>query len=110
MTCREKILPAWPSSYLTGLLGDPEITALIGEPALLREMLQVESSLAKVEGRLGVIPSEAADAIVTAAEKLSIEPAALAEDVARDGVPVPGEPGHFRYCVRTHEFGSACSS
>jgi 3-carboxy-cis,cis-muconate cycloisomerase len=90
MTCREKILPAWPSSYLTGLLGDPEITALIGEPALLREMLRVESSLAKVEGRLGVIPSQAADAIVTAAEKLSIEPAALAKDVARDGVPVPG--------------------
>ncbi len=83
-------MPATPSSYLTGLLGDPEITALMSEPALLSAMLRVESSLAKVEGRLGVIPTVAADGIVAAAEKLWIEPSALVEDVARDGVPVPG--------------------
>ena len=82
----EKILP----SYLTGLLGDPEIAALIGEHAMISAMLRVESSLAKVEGRLGIIPRVAADAIVRAAETLSIQPSDLVEDVARDGVPVPG--------------------
>lgn len=71
------------------VFGDPAIAALFESPALSRAMLEVEAALAEVQAGLGIIPSEAATAIAKTARALQINPAQLAEGVARSGVPVP---------------------
>ena len=53
-------------------------------------MLLVEGALARVQGALGLIPAEAAAFIDRAAREVLIDPAALAAETARNGVPIPG--------------------
>ena len=62
-------------------------------------MLRVEAALARVEGRLGVIPASAAETIAHAAERLRPDPAKLATATARDGVPVPALVAALREAV-----------
>jgi 3-carboxy-cis,cis-muconate cycloisomerase len=88
------------SSALFGpLVSDTEIAALFDDSERLRRMLQVEAALAKVEGRLGVIPAEAGIRIAAAAASLHPDPAALAERTARDGVAVPALVAALRLAV-----------
>lgn len=87
------------SSYLSSLIGDPELSGLIDDAASLRAMVRVEVALARVEGRLGVIPAEAYPAIEHAAKRLAVEPTHLAEETARDGVPVPALVARLRKAV-----------
>jgi 3-carboxy-cis,cis-muconate cycloisomerase len=72
-----------------GLLGDADVAALMDERAEIAAMIEAERALAIVEGRLGVIPIEAADAIASQLANLVIDPAELAQGVARDGVLAP---------------------
>ena len=60
------------------LFSDREIVALLDDRARLRAMLEVEAALARVQGRLGVIPAAAATRIAEVAESLELDPAALA--------------------------------
>ena len=78
------------------LLSDAEVAAELGDAAQLRAMLRVEAALALVQGRLGVIPAEAAARISAVAEALTPDPASLAEATARDGIPVPALVGALR--------------
>lgn len=71
------------------LFGDPEIGSLFSDSAELAAMLRVEAALAQVQGRLGLIPAEAAAFIARAAETMQIEASDLAAETARNGVPVP---------------------
>ncbi len=71
------------------LFSDREIVALLDDRARLRAMLEVEAALARVQGRLGVIPAAAATRIAEVAESLELDPAALASGTASAGVPVP---------------------
>jgi 3-carboxy-cis,cis-muconate cycloisomerase len=91
-------MPASPadSAIYGGLFGDVETARLFTDSAELRAMLLVEGALARVQGDLGVIPAEAAAFIDRAAREVQIDPAALADDTARNGVPVPGLLAAFR--------------
>lgn len=91
-------MPASPmnSQIYAGLFGDPETERLFSDSAELRAMLLVEGALARVQGNLGLIPADAAAFIERAAHEVQIDPAALAADTARNGVPVPALLGAFR--------------
>jgi 3-carboxy-cis,cis-muconate cycloisomerase len=71
------------------LFGDPEIEALFSDSAEMAAMLKVEAALAQVQANLGLIPAEAAGFIAQATATLPLDPAALASETARNGVPVP---------------------
>jgi 3-carboxy-cis,cis-muconate cycloisomerase len=70
------------------LFGDEEIEALFGEAAEIRAMLQVEAALARAEGRLGIIPAEAAARIDAALATLVVDPRPMRQGTARAGVPI----------------------
>lgn len=81
------------------LFSDREIVALLDDRARLRAMLEVEAALARVQGRLGVIPAAAATRIAEVAESLELDPAALASGTASAGVPVPALVASLRAAV-----------
>ncbi len=74
---------------LSGLFGDPEIVALFRAETDLAAMLRFERALAEAEAASGLIPPEAAAAIVAGLADFTPDVAALAGAVARDGVVVP---------------------
>ena len=74
------------SALYSRLLGDAEMAALMGDEAAIAAMLQAEAALARAQGKLGIIPKDAATAIARAAEALRPDPAALASAVARAGI------------------------
>lgn len=87
-------------SELTGsLLSDPDALALFGDRAVIRAMLRVEGALARTQGRLGMIPVEAAQRIAAVADSLEIPPAVLAAGSADAGVPVPALVARLRDAV-----------
>jgi 3-carboxy-cis,cis-muconate cycloisomerase len=102
-------MPASPADSLIygTLFGDAGTAALFSDSAEIRAMLQVEGALARVQGALGLIPAEAASFIDRASQQVQIDPAALGEATARNGVPVPallaafrkaaGAPDHMQY-------------
>lgn len=95
-------MPAAPadSALYRRLLGDDDTAALFTDSAEIRAMLLVEGALARVQGRLGLIPDTAAAFIDRAAREVQIDPAALAGATATDGVPVPGLVAAFRAAMQ----------
>src|SRR4029079_4664789 len=87
------------STLFADLLSDREIAALFDDAARLRLMLRVEAALARVEGKLAIIPKAAAGRISAVAEKLVVDPKTLAAGVARDGMPVPALVAALREAV-----------
>lgn len=78
-------------SALHGALwADGQAGALFGDGAEIAAMIRVEAALARVQGRLGVIPAGAAQSISEFLKTAQVDPEALAAATARDGVPVPG--------------------
>ncbi|HEU4579203.1 MAG TPA: lyase family protein, partial [Polyangiaceae bacterium] len=67
---------------------DPAALALLDDAAYFRALLEVEEALARVQARLGMIPSEASTAITAAAATLELDASALAAGVLRDGIPM----------------------
>lgn len=78
------------------LFADAEIAKLFTESAELRAMLVVEGTLAKAQAKLGMIPQEAAEAIYRDGMELVVDPRALADATAQNGVPVPALLARFR--------------
>lgn len=76
--------PLW-----SGLYGDPELSALLGDRALVVAMLRVEVALARACAGAGVIPHASAEAIAALLDGAAPDPADLAARTATDGVPVP---------------------
>lgn len=70
------------------LFGDAELAALFSDEAFVRQMLAVEGALALVEGRLGIIPMDAAAKIAAAAGELAVDMAQMQAGVEKAGVPV----------------------
>ena len=85
------------------LFGAGEAARLFSDGAEIRAMLVVEGALAQVQGRLGVIPETAAQAIHRASLEVALDPAALARPTARNGVPVPGLVAAFRAAMGAPE-------
>lgn len=85
-------MPASPlDSALYGkLFGDAEVARLFTDTAEVRAMLLVEGALARVQGRLGLIPETSGAFLHRAAMEVQVDPAGLAEATARNAVPVPG--------------------
>ena len=81
------------------LLSDPELAALLDDRAQIHAMLAFEAALARAEGRCGVIPEAAAARIAQVAEALELDPAALAQGTAEDGIPVPALVAALRKAV-----------
>lgn len=72
------------------LYGTDAMRAVFDERAYFQRMLDVESALARVEARLGIIPAEAASAITDAARIEHLDFAALAASTRNVGYPVVG--------------------
>ncbi len=72
------------------LYGSDAMRAVFDERAFLQRMLDVEAALARVQGRLGIIPAEAAAAITAAARVEALREAELAASVRNVGYPVVG--------------------
>lgn len=78
------------SALHAGLWADAEAGAVFGDGPEIAAMIRVEAALARVQGRLGVIPADAAEVLVAYLARATVAPEALAAATARDGVPVPG--------------------
>lgn len=74
---------------LGGLLGDQEIAAFFSVKAEFEAILKFEMALAAAQGEADVIPKDAAAAIKEALSDIDIDPRAIGEATARDGVVVP---------------------
>ncbi len=83
--------PLYAQLFPTGEAG-----RLFSDSAAVRAMLLVEGALAKVQGRLGVIPEVSAAAIHRASLEVLIDPGALAAATGQNGVSVPGLVAAFR--------------
>jgi 3-carboxy-cis,cis-muconate cycloisomerase len=79
----------------TGALAD-----LFSDESILQAMLQFESALARVEGKLGIIPRPAASAIVAAARAEKPDGAAIAAESQLSGTPAVPFLRAFREGVR----------
>lgn len=75
--------------FLSGLLGDDEVSALFSAEAEIGAMLSFEAALAAAEAAEGVIPAEAGAAIAAAIAGFQPDMTGLREGTARDGVVVP---------------------
>jgi 3-carboxy-cis,cis-muconate cycloisomerase len=76
------------SSLFAPLFSDTEVAEQFSDAQFVRAMLEVESALATVQGRLGVIPIEAATRIVDVADRLEVDFERLRDGVEKSGVPV----------------------
>jgi 3-carboxy-cis,cis-muconate cycloisomerase len=87
----------------TGLYGelfsDPDTAAMLTEQAEVEALIAVEAALARVQGRLGVIPADAAMRIDGILTTLEIDPASLAAGTASAGVPIPALVDAIRAAV-----------
>jgi 3-carboxy-cis,cis-muconate cycloisomerase len=72
------------------LYGSDAMRAVFDDRAYLGRMLQVEAALARVQARLGIIPTAAAERITEAASTGPLETEALATSVRNVGYPVVG--------------------
>jgi len=72
------------------LYGSDAMRAVFDERAYFQRMLDAEAALARAEGRLGIIPAEAASAITAAARFENLDPAVLAASARSVGYPVVG--------------------
>ncbi|MDR3489534.1 MAG: adenylosuccinate lyase family protein [Bradyrhizobium sp.] len=78
------------SPILGTLYGSDAMRAVFDERAYFQRMLDVEAALARVQSRLGLIPADAADAIVAAAKIDNLRTEALAASARNVGYPVVG--------------------
>lgn len=79
--------PILDSAVFGPLFSAEEISFLLGDEAYIRALVQVESAVARAQGKLGIIPAAAADNIAKAtADKIDIS--ALAKGTARSGFPI----------------------
>ncbi|MBN8925448.1 MAG: 3-carboxy-cis,cis-muconate cycloisomerase [Rhodospirillales bacterium 69-11] len=72
------------------LYGSDAMRAVFDEQAYFQRMLDVEAALARVQAQLGLIPADAADAIVAAAKVENLRREALAASARNVGYPVVG--------------------
>ncbi len=83
-------MPASPSdSRIFGLLfNSPAIAEIFSDEQHVRYLLEVEGALARVQGRLGVIPAGAAAQITSGAATLSVDFDQLRAGTERAGFPI----------------------
>jgi 3-carboxy-cis,cis-muconate cycloisomerase len=78
------------SPILGTLYGSDAMRAVFDETAYFQRMLDAEAALARVQGRLGIIPPEAAETIIAAAKIENLRTEDLAASARNVGYPVVG--------------------
>ena len=78
------------SDIFKDMFGTPEMRAVFSDDNLLKCYVDAEVALAVAQGRLGVIPQDAADAIAKLAPSVAIDRAALKHDAENVGYPILG--------------------
>jgi len=78
------------SPILGTLYGSDAMRAVFAETAYFQKMLDVEAALARVQGRMGMIPADAAEAIIAAAKVENLKTEDLAASARNVGYPVVG--------------------
>jgi 3-carboxy-cis,cis-muconate cycloisomerase len=81
------------SPILGTLYGSDAMRAVFDETTYFQRMLDVEAALARVQGRMGIIPADAAEAIVAAAKVENLHTEDLAASARNVGYPVVGLVG-----------------
>src|SRR5580692_9316760 len=79
--------PGMSGRLIESLATTPALAALFSDESVLQAMLDFETALARAEARTGVIPSQAADAILAAAKTGNFDIPALADATFRAGTP-----------------------
>lgn len=92
-------ISAFDHPFLSGLLGDAEISSYFSAKADIRAMLDFEAALAGVEARHGVIPRAAAERIGEVCAKFEPDLQSLKAATATDGVVVPDLVRQLRQAV-----------
>jgi 3-carboxy-cis,cis-muconate cycloisomerase len=78
----------WSDGVLEAGFGDPDLARLVGWPARVRRMVEVEAALGRALARAGVIPPEGGEAVARACEGVDIDLEALAVAAATAPTPV----------------------
>ena len=78
------------SAIFRDAFGSPAMRAIFSDSALVARYVDVEVALAKVQGRLGLIPPDAAQAIAAAADATQIDMAKLKTETDLVGYPIVG--------------------
>ncbi len=78
------------SSIFAPLFSDPAMAGIFSDEHFVQRLLEVESALARVQARLGLIPPPAAEDIEAACRTLLVDLAQLKDATERDGFPVIG--------------------
>lgn len=81
---------ALESALYGDLFDDAELQPWLSDAGEIGAMISVEKALAEVQGKAGMIPAEAAEALAEALGRVMIDPADLRAATARDGVVAPG--------------------
>src|SRR5262245_45447761 len=76
-----------PVRLIESLSTTAPIAEFFADESILQSMLQFEVALARVEGKLGMIPRSAATAIATAARSAKLDATAIAAEAAPSGTP-----------------------
>jgi len=77
------------SEIYSGLFSDEELSGLFGDTSDIAHMIVFERALARVQGRLGVIPQAAAEEIDRKLANAAPDPAGLNAGTLSAGLPVP---------------------
>jgi 3-carboxy-cis,cis-muconate cycloisomerase len=78
------------SDIFKDMFGTPEMRAVFSDDNLLRCYVEAEVALAVAQGRVGVIPREAAEAIAKLAPSVTLDRDALKRDAENVGYPIVG--------------------
>jgi 3-carboxy-cis,cis-muconate cycloisomerase len=78
------------SDIFKDMFGTPEMRAVFSDDNLLKCYVEAEVALAVAQGRVGVIPPEAADTIAKRAPSVAFDRAALKREAENVGYPILG--------------------
>ena len=76
------------SDIFKDMFGTPEMRAVFSDDNLLKFYVEAEVALAVAQGRTGVIPQEAADAIARAGATVTFDRDALKAEAENVGYPI----------------------
>jgi 3-carboxy-cis,cis-muconate cycloisomerase len=76
-----------PVRLMESLATTAPLAELFSDDSVLWAMLNFEAALARVEGKLGIIPRSAAQAISSAARSANLDASAIAAEAPRSGTP-----------------------
>lgn len=79
---------SYQSVIYSKYLSNEKMAVIVSDEALIEKMLRFESKLSEAQQKLGIIPSAAAEEIVSVISKIKIKPEDLAAGTLQNGVPV----------------------